>query len=309
MLNKLVCVLLTLCLSGKALCNDTYVIVFDTSGSMGEYMRAAKKTRLEVAKEALIDVLSNLPKTTKVGVLTFNGWVYDISSIDDQVLENSIKNINNQGGTPLYTYMKLGATKLLQEREKNNNVGLYKLIVVTDGAASDAQLDNGALFADFSPKLGVLQDIISRGIIVDTIALEIPGDHSLKKSINGNYMKGDDPSSLKQSLSKSMAEVKLDDSISNDAFKALENLPDSFLENSLKALTTFGNHPIGDKPPKPPKPPEPKPDTTSVITPKVMKSLSNTPITDDGTKAVTYTLSIAAFIFFFILFFIVLKSL
>lgn len=230
---------------------DCIVVIFDTSGSMGEKMRTVRKTRMAVAQDALIDVLGSIDDNHKLGLLTFNGWAYDLAKVDKTVLQQAIVACKPSGGTPLYEAIKKGATRLLEERQKNANIGVYKLIVVTDGAATDAGLNDDGKFKNGSIKPGVLKDVIGRGIQVDTIALEISGTHALKDQINGIYMKGDDPESLKKSLSRAVAEIGVggNDKLTEDAFREIAGLPEEFVTASLKSLTEFRNYPIGEPPP------------------------------------------------------------
>lgn len=245
--------LVALCLVGTVQADDSIVIVFDSSGSMGEYMRSAGKTRMEVAQDALIDVLSKVPPTTKVGILTFDGWAKKIGPVDRASLTTTIRNIRPGGGTPLYEYLRAGGTALLGERAGQLNVGSYKVLVITDGEAGDDYLNRDETWPDGSPKPGVLNDIMSRNVTVDTIALDMAGDHDLKTKINGSYMKGDDPNSLTEAVSKAVAEVGFGDSqdASDDAFQEIADLPDDGVHAILTGLSTFPNHPIGEKPPIP----------------------------------------------------------
>lgn len=238
-------------LSATARADDYVVIVFDTSGSMGEYMRSAGKTRMAIAQDALIEVLSKVPATTKVGILTFDGWAYDLGPVDQGRLDQAIRNCRPGGGTPLYEFMKQGGTRLLEERQKQNNLGSYKLLVVTDGQAQDDQLNNDGTWRDGAFRPGVVNDIISRGIIVDAIGLDMREDHLLKSKINGFYMRGDDPNSLKQGLSKAVAEVGFNgnDALSNEIFNEVADLPEPFAKAAIKGLTEFQNQPIGERAP------------------------------------------------------------
>lgn len=240
-----------LAFASVSLADDNIVIVFDNSGSMGEYMRTAKATRMKVAQDALVSVLSKVPDTTNVGIITFDGWIYDLGKVDRPKLEAAIRGCRPNGGTPLFEYIKKGADRLLEERAKKLNVGYYKLLVVTDGEAQDTSLNQDNKWGDGSFRPGYLKDIISRGIVVDAIGLEMRQDHALKTQINGNYMRGDDPSSIEQSLKKSVAEVgfKGDDKTSEDAFSVINEMPETFVKASLQGLTEFRNQPIGELPP------------------------------------------------------------
>lgn len=233
------------------LAEDNIVIVFDNSGSMGEYMRTAKATRMKVAQDAMISVLAQVPDSTKVGILTFNGWIYDLQKVDRAAMDKAIRGVRPGGGTPLYEFIKQGGDRLLKERAKQNNVGYYKLLVVTDGEADNNRLNNDDKFKDGSFKPGVLKDIIGRGVIVDAIGLEMRKDHPLKTQINGRYMRGDDPESIQESIKTAVAEVGFNgkDDLSEEAFKEISELPDSFVRASLQGLTQFRNYPLGEKAP------------------------------------------------------------
>ena len=52
-----------------AIADDFVVIVFDNSGSMGTKM-AGGQTRMQTAQTALGGVLSQIPETTNVGIVT-----------------------------------------------------------------------------------------------------------------------------------------------------------------------------------------------------------------------------------------------
>lgn len=233
-------------LASLAYSNDCTIIVFDTSGSMDQYIRSEQDTRMNVAKKALIEVLKDVPSTTKIGIVTFEGTVYPLGYLDAQKVKNSVLSLFSFGGTPLYEAIKISADRLLLEREVNGNVGLYKLLIVTDGEASDSYLNNSSSYPDGSYQPGILEDVISRNIILDVIALDMENDHLLMSSNNGLDMKGNDYESLKNSLSSSFAEVQINDS-TEDTFDILDGIPDECSRNVITGLTSFRNQPIGQK--------------------------------------------------------------
>lgn len=244
--------LLTLSIAGSAVADDYIVIVFDNSGSMNDYMRKERsKSRLQVAQDALVSVLSKVPDSTHVGILTFSGWIYDIQKVDHAAAEAAVRKVRANTATPLYEFIRKGATRLLKERQDHQNVGSYKLLVVTDGQASDPALNDISTFSDGTAKPGVLADVLNRGIIVDAIGLDMTEQHALSTQINGVYMRGDNPSSLEKALAQSVAEVGFGQSsdASNEAFREISELPDGFVAAALKGLTSFPNHPIGEKAP------------------------------------------------------------
>ena len=245
--------MLALVMAGQTFADDFIVIVLDTSGSMGEHMNnvEGRPTRIKVAQDAMIEVLSKVPDTTKVGILSFDKWVYDIQQVDRAKLQAAIRNTKPGGGTPLYEYLRAGATRLLEERERMDNKGNFKILVVTDGVANDDALNRDSRFDNGTIRPGVLQDVMQRNVVVDAIGLDMQSDHPLKTIINGSYMAGDDPSSLKQSLRQAVAEVKMDGKDTDaDAFSEINDIPDVLIMCALRGLTTFQNHPIGEKPPE-----------------------------------------------------------
>lgn len=227
--------------------SDNIVVVFDTSGSMADKMSHVDMMKIDVAKNALKEVLTNIPSETNIGLLTFDGWKYSVSPIDSSKLTAAINACAPGGNTPLYKHIIIGADELLKQREKNGNSGYYKLVVVTDGEAQDENLNFSKNLNNGQIQLGCLQDIISRGIVVDTIALDMSQNHSLKKYINGKYMSGDNQESLTNSLKKSVAEIGTpgQDNLSNEIFSELNQMDDTFLFSVLKSLTITENHPIG----------------------------------------------------------------
>jgi hypothetical protein len=245
-------IILVLLLAQLCAAGDYVVVVLDTSGSMSDHMRSVRKSRMEVAQDALISVVSQLPPTTNLGVLTFDKWIYDLQPVNQAAVVKAIHGTRPGGGTPLYGFMSKGATRLLEERQKQGNVGYYKLVVVTDGAATDPDVNRDSSFGDGTPKPGALNDILMRGITVDVIGLDLGQDHDLATKINGKYMRGDNPVGLEKALKKAVAEIGFGTSkdASDEAFKEISELPAEFVSAALAGLTTFPNYPIGQQPPK-----------------------------------------------------------
>ncbi len=215
---------------------DNVVVVVDASGSMGSPMRGTNTDRMSVAKDALKQVLGQIPSSTHVGVLVFpNGnWVYPLGPRNDERLNGAIDSITSQGGTPLGEYMKQGADALLEARKKQFGYGTYRLLVVTDGEANDAGLVDG-----YTP------DIISRGITIDAIGVEMQSQHTLATMVH-SYRSADDPESLRQAINEVFAEVSAADAgtTGENAFEMIADLPGETASAMLKTLSTTGNEPI-----------------------------------------------------------------
>lgn len=219
---------------------DNIVVIIDASGSMNENIRGVRK--MQAAKDALWKVLSKAPSSTHVGILVLPGrhWAYELGPRDDKMLRVAIDTIEADGGTPLGKHIKMGADALLKKRASHHGYGTYRLLIITDGQASDENLVNR-----YTP------DVISRGITVDVIGVGMESDHTLATKVHA-YRRANDPDSLEQAVSKTFAEVS-DDTVSDtgeDPYEVIAHLPVGTAKAVITALATSGNHPIGTKPPK-----------------------------------------------------------
>lgn len=240
-MKKMLFTLALLLFGGTAMADDYIVIVLDTSGSMGSYMTGSTEQKIKVAQDSLITVLSKVPSTTKVGIITFSGWIHPIGPIDSNQITEVIRKTRPGGGTPLWEYARDAATELLKARDTNRNIGSYKLLLVSDGEANG----DGTLAPGQSND--VLHDVIRRGVTVDAIGIMMGEQFSIAQLINGKYMSGDDPASLEQALSKAVAEVGFkDQGQMADTFSEVAELPSPFVLSVLKGLTTFENQAIGE---------------------------------------------------------------
>ena len=220
------------------------VVVLDASGSMSDPMPGTDESRMKVAKSALLEVVSQLPSQTNLGLLVFSGenkpndWVYPLSPIDTDRFAEALEPITPHGGTPLGRYLKSGADRLLEQRQTSRGYGTYRLILVTDGQASDARLVDR-----YTPL------VLARGIITEVIGVAMQSDHALATHVHA-YRRADDPESLTRALASSIAEIAIDDSDTADqvGFDEVAGLPNGVADALLGALRDSGNHPIGTAP-------------------------------------------------------------
>ncbi len=224
--------------------SDNVVIVLDGSGSMQEPMAAGALTKMQAAKQALHQVLSQLPTTTQVGLLVFSDsmhddWPYALGPLDAGRLAAAIDSVSPGGNTPLGQYIKKGGDRLLKQRAKQYGYGSYRLMIVTDGEAQDAGRVNR-----YTP------EVIARGITVDVIGVRMKREHTLATRVH-SYRRADDPASLKQAIEEVMAEVSASDdtdSAGADAFETLAAIPPEVAGAVVTSLASSGNTPIGEKP-------------------------------------------------------------
>lgn len=221
---------------------DNIVVVLDGSGSMAERMSGTANEKMQVARDALKTVLRNIGDNTQIGIIAFGNvnheWVYPLALKNVNQINAAIDSINADGGTPLGEYMKKGADALLQQRAKQRGYGSYRLLVVTDGEATDqSKVD------EYVP------DIKSRGIFLDVIGVDMKKDHGLSKVAN-SYRKGNNPNELQSALQEVFAEVSASDQANLDAdFELIEPIQNDLAMVIVKSFGNSGNQPIGEKPP------------------------------------------------------------
>ena len=221
---------------------DNIVVILDASGSMGEeFSSDPTKTRMNAAKEALQTVLTTILDGTNIGLLVFSGsnvknhWVYPLGPKDNEALIKAINFPLPGGTTPLGTYLKIGANRLLEQREKQYNYGSYRLLVVTDGAASDP--DKVRLYTP---------EIMHKQIRIDVIGVDMEQDHMLATVVD-SYRRADNPEQLIKAVSEVLAEVAgtgIDSG--GEVYSLISPLTEELASSLIDEMTKVpGNQPIG----------------------------------------------------------------
>ncbi|MFN7626724.1 MAG: VWA domain-containing protein [Pirellula sp.] len=215
---------------------DYVVVVLDDSGSMREIMRSVRITKIDAAKRALEQVIQQVDGETQLGILLLNGapttnhWLVPLGPVSKIDAAQKVQQIGSNGGTPLGSAMRTATEQLLDTRAKHI-YGTYRLVVVTDGEASDR-----LLLEDYLP------DILSRGIIVDAIGVDMQANHSLATHVH-SYRRADDSDALKNALISIMAEgsTAQDQSTSDADFELLNAFNDVDVKEIIGALSSPNN--------------------------------------------------------------------
>ena len=105
--------------------------------------------------------------------------------------------------------MKIAADALLQRRSEQH-YGTYRLLVVTDGEANDMDMLET-----------YLPDILSRGITVDVIGVDMARQHSLATQVH-SYREADNPQSLTAAIEEVFAESSDDSDAGESDFELLQ---------------------------------------------------------------------------------------
>lgn len=218
---------------------DQVVVVLDDSGSMERGMRTTggAKRRMDVAIESLVSVLSKLPPETRVGILALNSttqgsnWIVPVAPLGESEWQARLMQVRARGGTPLGRAVQTAADELLASRAKDPG-GFFRLLVVTDGEANDRDLLDS-----------LLPDLLSRGIRLDAIGVDMAQNHSLAERSH-SYRNAADRSTLEQALTEVFAETSADDVASQADFDMLAGLPDDVAGELVKAMAVPRNQPI-----------------------------------------------------------------
>lgn len=223
-----------LCNEETDLHTENIIVILDASGSMKDNFRADQtKSKMDAAKEALREVLAQVPKNTHIGLLVFSGsnvlkdWVYPLGPKDTERLMDAINLPQPAGGTPLGKYMRIGANRLLEQREKQYNYGNYRLLIVTDGEAQDEDK-----VAQYTP------EILDRQIRVDVIGVDMQTDHLLANDVD-SYRRADNPGELVAAVSQILAETGGPDTDMDgeDAFEDIAPLSEKIASDLIQRIT------------------------------------------------------------------------
>ena len=219
-----------------ALHADNIVVILDASGSMKDrFSRDRTLTKMDAAKAALREVLAKVPPDTHIGLLVFSGvnfrkdWVYPLGPVDMPRLMAAINAPRPSGGTPLGKYIRLGANRLLEKREKQYNYGSYRLLVVTDGEASDARK-----VRRYTP------EVLKRQIRIDVIGVDMKTEHMLATMVD-SYRRADNPGELVAAVSQILAETADDTGTavgSEEVFEDIAPLTPEIALDLIQRLTT-----------------------------------------------------------------------
>ena len=216
-------------------------VVLDDSGSMDEPMPGSRETKMAVAKGALAEVIGGLPPTARVGLFTLNAtWTrapddggegretgheaFGIGEAGPGEAAAVLDQVVAAGSTPLGERLAEAAAALAEARAANK-YGTYRLLIVTDGEATDAD----ALAAALPRALGA-------GLTVDVIGVAMRADHSLATRVD-SYRRADDPAGLSAALADVLAETggAADDGTGTD-YDLIAPLPEPLAAAALSAL-------------------------------------------------------------------------
>jgi hypothetical protein len=181
---------------GTASTTRNFYFIFDGSGSMNDACQGIRK--IDGAKEAVRKFLANVPDDVNLGLYSFNSlgekeFVPLGAGNRAQFLE-IFSQFEPNSGTPLVAAIKTGVDKLITQYKLQLGYGEYRLIVVTDGAATDGNVEEATLYA------------AKYNIPIYTIGLCIGDEHPLK-TYSLSYRSANNPQDLAKALEQATAEA------------------------------------------------------------------------------------------------------
>ncbi|BCX48426.1 VonWillebr and factor type A domain-containing protein [Haloferula helveola] len=174
-------------------------IIFDGSGSM-------TGSPIAEARRAVTSFIQGAPDDLNIGLFVFDrnnlagAELVPLGRGDDQraELKKKIAGVQAGGSTPLGAAIKAGTKSLIDQFQKQLRYGDIRLIVVTDGQASDGSAFNQSI-------------VMARDyhVPIYTIGFRIRNEHPLRR-YSENYMTAQDEQELLDAMKETLAE--LDDS-------------------------------------------------------------------------------------------------
>jgi Mg-chelatase subunit ChlD len=141
---------------GKLSLDRNFYFVFDGSGSMNDHpairdVGAKDVPKIDGAKWAVREFLKKVPDDVNLGLYVFDAnqaaEVLPLGSNNRDQFLAKLDAVQAGGSTPLGAAIKKGADALYTQYRKQLGYGDYRLIVITDGEATD-DLDFGVIEAE-----------------------------------------------------------------------------------------------------------------------------------------------------------------
>jgi len=169
----------------------TTLIILDDSSSMRDQMFAAK--------QAVVQAVSQFDPNSRVGVIALNkGMVMPVQSASDasRSVESDLAQVNANGSTPLGASLADATSILTQEAQNRRGFGVFRILVTTDGAATDNDAMNST----------VAEILSTTPIEIATIGIGIGEGHALNVPGYTSYVSVSSIDQLAGALQEAAAE-------------------------------------------------------------------------------------------------------
>jgi uncharacterized protein YegL len=195
-------------MTGEVSLQRNFYFVFDGSGSMHEAPPSSGgsgeqrfRSKIEAAKWAVRQFMTTVPNDVNLGLYVFDSRgqreVIPLGPNNRVAFLNAIENVRANQGTPLGDAIAKGVDALVEQYKKQLGYGEYRLIVVTDGEASD-DLNAGVTQA------------LRYSIPIYTVGFGIGEGHALRK-YSVSYKNALSAGDLQQALTEAGSELDVYD--------------------------------------------------------------------------------------------------
>jgi len=184
---------------------ENNMIVLDMSGSMGrDECSGEYANRARAAKAALLGWIQANPGDN-IGLVSFSA---DGTQLDfplgrgerhAKAVINRISALKADRNTPLLTAMRMAEEQLTLQAVRQGGTGAYRMIVITDGAASENESPEEVVQGVFADPANMIE--------IHTIGFCIDGSHSLKDPARVFYTDANSPEALRAGLDATRGEA------------------------------------------------------------------------------------------------------
>ena len=197
---------------GKIDLTKNFYFIFDQSASMNDNCSSERK--IEVAKKAITETVKGLASSVNIGLMVIgcdNAQEYaellPIGLATDaykKQFNTIIADLQPLTNTPLVQAIKLAVDKLVIQKKKQLGYGEYRIIVITDGEATDGDVQEASTYA------------IQYAMGIYTIGLCIDKSHPLYQ-FSVSYHDAENYAELKNALVSVTAETTTFDAVAYDS--------------------------------------------------------------------------------------------
>ncbi len=191
---------------GEVSLKRNFYFVFDGSGSMNDPPRNGDgdkrfTSKIEGAKWAVREFMNKVPKDVNLGLYVFDQAgrreVLPLGANNRSQFLDDIANIQAGGATPLGAAIGQGSIALEKQYQKQLGYGDFRLIVITDGDATD-NLDSG------------VREAARFRIPIYTIGFDMDSTHALRKH-SISYRAATSAQEVEQALESAAGELDIFD--------------------------------------------------------------------------------------------------